>query len=129
MPDGRKLQPEEWVTQAGASYSAGGHKFRHSNRPYEPDVSLALGALSPAEVCALRGRGQRQRKTNRDAARRAKVGRLRDLGFRVEHTPRDWNLKHVSAYWDDGPWTDEVAEKFCSAFHAPRPPQDGDPDV
>lgn len=124
----RELQPEEWVTQAGDSYSKGGHRFRHSNRPSEPDVSLAIGALSPREVCDLRGQAERNRKTTRDSARRARVGRLRDLGFRVEHTPRPWNPKHVSAYWDDGSWTDGVAEKFCSAFHAPRPPQNGDPD-
>lgn len=89
--------------------------------PYAAEswISLLAGNLPPSIACAIRAFGQRRRNDSRDAARVVSAARLRQLGFRIEHTPQDLIPDHVSAYWDDGPWDAKVAELFCRAFRAP----------
>jgi hypothetical protein len=115
------IDSETWLTQAGKAYPSGGYEFQHALRPEsEAEVSLILGRLSPTDACDIRALGERARRMDQDAARYARAGRLRDLGFEVEHTPELGTADHVSAYRKNGEaWDAETASKFCRAFRAP----------
>lgn len=84
-------------------------------------MSLLAGSLTPAQACGIRDIGQRSPDESRYAARFVSVRRLRQLDFRVEHTPQPFAPEHVSAYWDQGEWDARVAGLFCRAFAAHVP--------
>src|SRR5260221_10719341 len=130
MPEVREIGETETLTQAGER-KAGGFSFPHSLQDGQPDVSLTAGELSAADACFLwhMGLGKRSEKSMRgDVARRATAGRLRELRFRVEHTPDLANPDHVSAYWDHGEWDAKVADLFCRAFTSTVTRPEGDSD-
>lgn len=126
MQESRIIGNDEWLTQAGDVFPSGGYNFPHALRT-EEEMSLILGVLPPTAACDIRAAGERRRRTDRDAARHARAGRLRDLGFRIEHTPDPMNEDHVSAYWEDGVWDEKAAGMFCRAFSAPNPRMEGAP--
>lgn len=118
---GRDIGDDDPLTQHGSQLADGTFRFRNALRtdrnPVERSMSLLDGALSPGDAARAR-HGQAPKP--RDAARATTAGRLRQEGFRVEHTPRmPMSQLHVSVYWD-GEWDDDVAMAFDSCFGKPK---------
>lgn len=118
MP-GEVITDDEWLTHHGTRRADGTEAFRCMLREMpgkrEADMSLIRGRLTAEE--AGRARLGLSRNPRRDAARHTTAGRLREAGFRVEHTPRlpgsPW---HVSVFWDHGIWDADVGKSFEACF-------------
>lgn len=91
--------------------------FRDAPRPdQETDVSMIRGHLSPMEAASVVRK--RWRLDDRARVRYTTVGRLRELGFEVTHTPSLHNRGHVSVRVPGGevPWNDADKDAFAKAF-------------
>lgn len=118
---GEVLPDDQELTQCGTKLAGGSYRFRNMPRterdPPERSLSLLRGALTPHE--AMTAAFGTHRKCHRDAARQTTAGTLREVGFRVEHTPRyPLSPDHVSVYWS-GDWDDDVGDLFDGCFQDP----------
>lgn len=104
-------------------------KFRNAPRvEREVDVSLLIGRWSVEDATryVLMGNSPTRPQLNRAAVRHTVVGRLREAGFAVVHTPgRIKGGPHVSIVWPadeplahpEVPWPPEVSEVFDLCFN------------
>lgn len=104
-------------------------KFRNAPRvEREVDVSLLIGRWSVEDATryVLMGNSPTRPQLNRAAVRHTKVGRLREAGFAVVHTPgRIKGGPHASVVWPanqplahpEVPWPSEVSEAFEVCFN------------
>jgi hypothetical protein len=81
----------------------------------ETDVSLLLGPMSPKEAASKVLRGGDEEGVG---VRRTTVGKLRQAGFVVAHTPNRRNRDHVSVSLERA-WTDDDSNSFSSCFEQP----------
>lgn len=58
-----------------------------------------------------------------DGLRFTTAAELRRRGFTVRATPSRQNPRHVSVFYERGPWSDEVAERFDEAFDPVQRPE------
>lgn len=119
----RELGGDDPVSQAGTMRADKTFKFTERPRPARnpPETSLSLldGSFGPHDA-NYNAFGYHPN-CKRDASRETTVGRLRDVGFRVEHTPRlPRSPLHVSVYWDESEWDDDVAIAFSKCFDSPK---------
>lgn len=109
------LLDSEELTQYGREGTS--PVFRDAPRSsQETELSMLRGHLSAAEAAIyVRKRSQAD---DRDQVRYTTVGRLRDLGFEVTHTPSRRNPDHVSVRVPEGrvPWEDAERGAFVKAF-------------
>src|SRR5688572_8934263 len=120
MAEGRHLEGHEELSQYGMR-TARGMEFHNALRAgWEEDVSLILGEVSADEAARIVHRPRRAAAipAERHAVRYTTVGRLRDNGFEVCHTPGKNTPKHVSVtYGQPGvQWPKEVSMLFDSCF-------------
>lgn len=101
-----------------------GPKFWDRPRPHrdEQDVSVIVGPIS-VEKAVYRVNPRRDVGPE-DALRETTVRKLRTAGFRVVGTPLPAFPEHASAYYEEGDWSDEVAETFAECFTNPEDGED-----
>ena len=104
-------------------------KFRNAPRVQrEVNVSLLIGRWSVEDATryVLMGIPPTRKQLNRAVVRLTQVGRLREAGFAVIHTPgRIKGGPHVSVVWPadeplahpEVPWPPEVSEAFDLCFN------------
>ena len=85
--------------------------FRSALRPGETEMSLLLSRLEPLASELL----VRKYVSGTAVARYAVTGRLREAGFKVEHTPSSMNPLHVSVF-AAADWDSDTASLFDSCF-------------
>lgn len=114
----RWIEDDEYICQYG--YRSGDiPEFPVKLRPRDTDESLSaiLGRVSPAYARSLvRKKGV---PTGDDGVRYARVGALREMGFKVTLTPTTVNTLHVSVSYPNE-WDDPVANMFNACFSEPQ---------
>jgi hypothetical protein len=116
------LEPEElddgeWLTQRIARGRDAPPEIDRP-RPQDRDgVSASRGRKTPAEMYHVVRKGGHCGPD--DGVRHARVGALRDAGFKVRHSPNQRNPDHVTISYP-GDWDDYVALLFKQCFAVRR---------
>jgi hypothetical protein len=115
-PKGRDLADEEQVSHYGKREPAlpccqGKCHFRHLLRRTEKDLSIVVGFVPVDQLGPKIGQPS-------SGARYSTVGKLREAGFTVLHTPTRENPDHGSVY-AKGDWTPQCGQAFNACFGTP----------
>jgi hypothetical protein len=114
----RELGAEEVLSQYG--YRGDDPPFRNRPREWsersEPGMSTIVGKLTPAEAMSFVR--ARQICIGHDGVRHTTVGKLRDAGFVVSHTPNPRNPGHVTVSRAEK-WGEDTVRMFDSCFDEP----------